>query len=119
LILKYGLSVLCWREPDTLTAYEERLLYNALGFALSGLSDSKQALDLDQLAFEVRQRAIYVGDDSEDGLVNLFLSALALRDRGQCERILKRLAEVGARPGTMDELRTMMRSHLGDADTTN
>ncbi len=119
LILTYGLSVLCWREPDTLTAYEERLLYNALGFALSGLSESKQTLELDQLAFEVRRRAIYVGDDLEDGLVNLFLSALALRDRSKCERILKRLCEVGARPETMDELRTMMRSHLGGADTTN
>ena len=119
LVLKYGLSVLCWREPDTLTAYEERLLLNALGFALASLADVKHTLDLDQLAFEVRRRAIYVGDDLEDGLVNLFLSALALRDRSQCERILKRLCEVGARPERTDELRTMMRSHLGGVDATN
>jgi hypothetical protein len=119
LILAYGLSVLCWRQPDTLTTYEERLLYNALGFALSGLSESKQTLELDQLAFEVRRRAIYVGDDLEDGLVNLFLSALALRDRSQCERILGRLRELGASLAVIRELETMMSNYLGDADATN
>jgi hypothetical protein len=118
-ILVYALSVLCWKKDDTLSEYEFRLLLNLLGYSLARIAKSQATTLFDRMALQVRQRPIHMDIDRQDALENLFLSALALRDRSQCEKILERLRELGAPPAMMRELGTMMSNYLGHADAAN
>jgi hypothetical protein len=102
-----------------LSEYEFRLLLNLLGYSLARIAKSRAAPVFDRMALEVRQRLTHMNIDRQDALENLFLSALALRDRNQCEKILERLRESGAPPAMIRELGTMMSNYLGHADATN
>lgn len=111
--------MLCWKEDDTFSEYEFRLLLNSVGYSLAGIAESTGAPLFDRIALEVRQRAAHIDIDRQDALERLFMSALALRDTALCEKIIKRLQGMGAPSARIRELQTMMSNYLGDANGTD